>query len=206
MSPSTSSVRPLRAECPTSCEQPLPRQSTRVCRDTVRRARSSAHESLWNLASTMGEDAGNVRPSYLRSCSDTALFKLPSVHLPFLRSADYDCGASQTCKLPSVSLPFPHSADLVHCDASPTPPDYRERLNDTTDLTPRVYRKSPYQRQHVLVLAPTEQEHSPSEDGVFGGLNLRTNFEDEDELFKWLDDTEDRAPRVYRATPYLATM
>jgi hypothetical protein len=96
-------------------------------------------------------------------------------------------GSSQALKLPSVSLPFLHS---TKCDASPTPVDCWECLNDTTVHTPRVYRKSPYKRQQSN---PIEQGPSkPSEDG--------------DEMLKWLvehlDEKEDRAPRVYRTTPY----
>ena len=92
-------------------------------------------------------------------------------------------GAPQAFKLLSVSLPFLRS---TKCDASPAPEDCWEYLNDTTDHTPRVHRKSPYQRQQSN---PIEQGPSkPSEDG--------------DKMLEWLDDKEDRAPRVYSTTPY----
>jgi len=163
MSPSTSSAPALRSDSPTSSEQQLPHSSPR---HTVRR-RSIAHDSLLSLASSMSGDASNDNSLRRKSCNDVAPFKLPSVSLPFLRSADKDCGASQTFKLPSVSLPFLRS---TKCDASPAPADCWECLNDTTVHTPRVYRKSPYQRQQSN---PIEQV-------------LSKPSEDEDAMIKWL--------------------
>ncbi|KAJ1481463.1 hypothetical protein T484DRAFT_1899398 [Baffinella frigidus] len=153
-------------------EQQLPRSSPTGIR------RSIAHESLWSLASTWPEDACNDRSARWNSCSDVAPFKLPSVSLPFLRRADDDCGASLPFKLPSVTLSFLRSANG---DASPPTQDYWECLNDTTDHTPRVYRKSPYKRQQ----SNTIEQH------------LSTPSEDEDEMCKRLDETEDRAPRSW---------
>jgi hypothetical protein len=178
MAPSTSSTRPLRSDCPNSSEQQLPRSSR------TGRRRSDAHESLWSLASALPADACNDRSARRKSCSDVAPFKLPSVSLSFLRPADDDCGASLPFKLPSVSLPFLRSA---YGDASPPTGDYMERLNDTTDHTPRVYRTSPCRRQQSNTI---EQ-------------GLSTPSEDEDEMCKWLDGKEDRAPRMYRNSPYV---
>ena len=175
MSQPTSSALPFRSDCPTSSEQQLPRQP----HDTGRR-RSIAHESLWSLASTFAEDGCKERSPRRKSCSDAAPFKLPSVSLPFLRSAT------------STSLPVLRSAntieqgrttpsdDVVH--ASPPQSDRLECLNDTATYKTRVFRKSPY----LTFLGSADCDAS----------------ETQADCLECLNDTTDRTPNVFRKSPY----
>ncbi|KAJ1486091.1 hypothetical protein T484DRAFT_1891338 [Baffinella frigidus] len=151
MPQSTSAAHPFRSNCLTS--------------SGAMRARSSAHDALWSLASTLSEDACDDRSCRSKISSDAAgslskvaPFKLPSVSLPFLRplrSADYDCDEAPTFKLPGMSLPPLHSAE-------------RQRQSNTT-----------------------KQGHStPPKDDVCRKLRMCPSDEDLAAMLKWLDDTE----------------